>query len=149
MTTLPGLSDAAIRERVGDKSFQRGFRYFSLNRISDPRRQGATIKGRCRGSASEPYRVKATIDVHGFSQSECTCPVGASGTCKHVVALLLTWRARPDSFLEIKDLDVVLEGQTKAELIALIKRLLSFEPDLEALLEVPIANRSTVTELPS
>jgi superfamily II DNA or RNA helicase len=51
------------------------------------------IRGECRGSQVRPYTQE--VVVSGFRGSlelegYCTCPVGFN--CKHVVALLLTWR---------------------------------------------------------
>jgi uncharacterized Zn finger protein len=133
MTTIPKLSEQEIREFIGEQSFQRGQRYFSNGAIFDARRQGMTLKARCEGSRSEAYRVEVTFDTTHVIEVSCSCPIG--GHCKHVAALLLTWQARPEEFLEEEDVDTILKESDKAELIALIKQMLRREPDLELLVQ--------------
>ncbi len=55
------------------------------------------------------------------------------------VALLLTWVNDPDSFQEVEAIDSILERHSKPELIAFVKQMLEQEPDLESLLELPLA----------
>jgi hypothetical protein len=57
-----------------------------------------TLKARCRGTLPEPYRVWATLDERRVVVASCSCPVGATGRCKHVGALLLAWKYQPDRF---------------------------------------------------
>jgi uncharacterized Zn finger protein len=138
MITLPIPAEAEIQSWVGEESFRRGLRYFRLSAISQPRRQGAAIKARCKGNGPEPYRVSVTFDHAGLTRAECSCPIGSAGRCKHVAALLLAWRDQPASFVEIEDLDAVLDRRTRAELVGLIHELLQHAPDLETLVEVPV-----------
>jgi hypothetical protein len=137
MTRFPKLSLSDIKARTDDRSFERGERYFRDGAIFEPKRQGLTIKARCEGSQGGPYRVQVTFDARCVKEAECSCPVGDGGYCKHVVALLLTWRARPEEFIEVEELDAALERRSKPELIALIKRMLRRAPDLDILIEVP------------
>jgi uncharacterized Zn finger protein len=132
MTTIPTITEEDVRDLVGEGSFQRGQRYFRDNRIFDTRRAGMTLKAKCEGSRSTPYRVEVTIDNTGITDTDCSCPVG--GYCKHVVALLLTWLAEPDEFIEQQDIDTLLQQCEKDELITLIKQMLRRDPDLEYLL---------------
>ena len=67
-----------------------------------------------------------------------SCPIGGDGTCKHVVALLLTWLEHPELFRDFEDMGVALEQRSREELIVLIKQMLKQSPDLEALLEIPL-----------
>ncbi len=137
-TKLPPLSHADIQRWVGSASFQKGMSYFSQVAIFDPRRQGSTLKARCRGSQAAFYLLQATLGPSGVASADCSCPVGAGGRCKHVAALLLTWLDAPDSFQEIEDLITALEKRSKAELIALVRQMIQREPDLEILLEMPL-----------
>ncbi len=132
MTTIPTITEEDVRDLVGEGSFQRGQRYFRDNRIFDTRRAGMTLKAKCEGSRSTPYRVEVTFDNTGIADTDCSCPV--SGYCKHVVALLLTWLAEPDEFIEQQDIDTLLQQCEKDELITLIKQMLRSDPDLEYLL---------------
>jgi uncharacterized Zn finger protein len=132
MTTIPTITEEDVRDLVGEGSFQRGQRYFRDNRIFDTRRAGMTLKAKCEGSRSTPYRVEVTFDNTGIADTDCSCPV--SGYCKHVVALLLTWLAEPDEFIEQQDINTLLQQCEKDELITLIKQMLRSDPDLEYLL---------------
>jgi uncharacterized Zn finger protein len=132
MTTIPTITEEDVRDLVGESSFQRGQRYFRDNRIFGTRRAGMTLKAKCEGSRSTPYRVEVTFDNTGITDTDCSCPVG--GYCKHVVALLLTWLAEPDEFIEQQDIDTLLQQCEKDELITLIKQMLRRDPDLEYLL---------------
>ncbi len=55
-----------------------------------------TLKALCQGSAASPYRVEVTFSQKGIASTNCSCPVGAGGYCKHVAALLLTWLHEPE-----------------------------------------------------
>ena len=132
MSTIPNITEEDVRDLVGEGSFQRGERYFRGGRIFDTRQAGMTLKAKCEGSRSTPYRVEVTFNNQGIAETDCSCPVG--GYCKHVVALLLTWLEQPEEFLEQRDIDSILEQCDKAELITLIKQMLRREPDLEYLL---------------
>src|SRR5438093_7506163 len=100
MSTIPLISEDAIRERVGDQNYQRGLGYFHNDAITNPRREGSTLKARCWGTADQPYRVSVTLADGTIDHAECSCPVGYGGGCKHVAALLLAWQARPGDFVE-------------------------------------------------
>lgn len=131
------LSVKDIRDWVGPASFQKGESYFHQGAITEPRRQGKTLKARCFGFSAPSYRVEATMDIGGVANAECSCPVGSCGHCKHVAALLLTWLDDPNAFVENADLETSLEQRSKPELIALIQWMLQRYPDLEYLLELP------------
>jgi len=80
-------------------TYQRGLAYAEEGRAkiaeAHPADRKLYITGTCRGNLSKPYRQEVQLDidaglverVHG----NCSCPVGFN--CKHVVALLLTWKA--------------------------------------------------------
>src|SRR5262249_2543732 len=115
--------------------FQRGQRAYLAGAILDARRQGRRLKALCAGSQAEPYRVQALFNQEGLAETRCSCPVGGSGDCKQVGALLLCWPEKPESFRELEDLDSALERRTKTELIELIRQMLRQQPELELLLE--------------
>ena len=135
MSNLPVPNESDIRARVGEQSFERGLEYFRRGAISDTRRQGAAIKAYCEGSRAEPYRVHVTLGEKGIAGTDCSCPVGAG--CKHVAALLLTWRAHPEQFVTVPEVPDALAQRSKEELIALIHQMLRRHPELETLLEPP------------
>lgn len=131
-----------IRRRVGGSSFERGQRYAREGRIHDPRRQGNFLKARCAGSFDNDYRVEVELNGAKIVAAQCTCPVGEGGYCKHVAALLLSFRAHPEAFQPVEDLDRLLGQRSKDELIELIHALLEADPDLEDLVESAAASGS-------
>jgi uncharacterized Zn finger protein len=151
MNALPILDEADIREWVGGQSFQRGLAYAGEARIFDTRQQGSTLKARCAGSQAEAYRVEVTLAADGILSADCSCPVGSSGCCKHVAALLLVHRDDPDAFVEVEELDAALARRSKEELIALVKQMLRQAPDLETLLEMrlPVVGTGDVPTEPA
>ncbi len=131
---FPTVSEGAISDWVGSRSFQRGRSYFKSGAILDPRLQDNTLKAWCQGSRPQPYHLWVVCGTEGIKEADCSCPVGGGGRCKHVAALLLTWSDQPDSFREVEDLDTNLERHSKSELIALIKQMVKVHPNLESLL---------------
>ncbi len=132
------ITEAMIRRRVGERSFERGQHYFHAGRIVNARRAGAMLKADCHGSYDNLYRVRATIEEGAIADADCSCPVGSGGHCKHVAALLLTWLKRPEDFREVEEVDAALSRRSKDELVALIRQMLLRAPELESLLEVPL-----------
>jgi uncharacterized Zn finger protein len=137
MSELPSLTESDVRRWVGEASFERGQGYFRRGHILNPRRQGLTLKARCLGSLPRPYRVEVTLGPEGIAAGDCSCPVGAGGHCKHAAALLLAWLDDPAAFPEVEELEKALEQHSKAELIALIGKIVARYPDLEMWLEPP------------
>ncbi len=141
---MAGPSVQSIRRHVGGQSFERGQRYVRAGHIHDARRQGDTLKARCCGSAGNDYRVEVQLDGSKIVAGHCTCPVGEGGFCKHVAALLLTWRNQPDEFTPVEDIGTVLQQRSKNELIDVIRSLLEAEPELEELVEAAAGTASGV-----
>jgi uncharacterized Zn finger protein len=148
MSTIPTITEQNIRALVGEASFLRGQSYFRNGNIFDTRRQGMTLKGRCQGSLPQAYRVQVTFndqitfDDNTIIDASCSCPLG--GYCKHVAALLLTWLDSPEEFIEQQEVETSLEQCTKAELIALIKKMLRRQPEMEILLPTVSTHHATV-----
>lgn len=139
MSAILHIKQSDVRNWTDDVYFQRGQNYYEQGAIYDQRKQGMILKSKCAGSQAPFYRQEVLFSSHGIESAECSCPVGEGGHCKHTVALLLSWVHDPDSFQEAESLDVVLEKRSKAGLIATIKEMLEQEPDLESLLELPLA----------
>ena len=55
------LTEAAIRSRVGEKSFSRGRQYYEEGAIMSPWVQGDVLKAKCWGSSPHLYRVWAAF----------------------------------------------------------------------------------------
>lgn len=88
----------------------------------------------CLGTGAAPYRVNVRWD-DGRLDASCTCPVGSHGRCKHIAALLLLWRDKPQAFLEVEPWDVRLDRLARAELVGIVQQLLQERPELEPLIE--------------
>lgn len=132
------LTERAIRDWTGTHSIQKAGGYASSDAIIDPVAQGDTLKARVQGTADRPYRVWARVVGGRVQDADCSCPVGDGGRCKHVAALLMTFREDPEVFTEVEEADANLQGRDKPELIALIKLMLRKAPELESLLAAPV-----------
>jgi uncharacterized Zn finger protein len=138
---LSPLSEENIARQTDAGSFSRGKTYFRGNRIFNAVRRSDLLRARCRGSSGGPYLVEATLAPAGKPKSRnpvtylCNCPRG--GFCKHVVALLLTWIDKPESFAVRPPIADLLAGKSREELVALIEAMLAADPNLEPLIELP------------
>lgn len=132
---IPKISEKEIKERVGNKSFEKGKRYFQNDAIYEVRRIKTTLKASCEGSYDNEYRLWIKFNKVRIEEAECSCPVGGGGCCKHIAALLLTWSAHPEEFPEVPDPEKILDVLEKNDLIDLIKRMLRFDPQLELMLQ--------------
>lgn len=133
---FPEIGDNDILKWVGNSAYQRGYRYFEDETILNPRRRGFCLIAECQGTQPAPYRVEICLGPGGIEEGSCTCPGGEGGRCKHAAALLLTWINEPDLFVEVPELEQLLEDHSKAELIAMIQEMVARHPDLEQLLEL-------------
>jgi len=141
------LTIQQVRSRATDNSFQRGQSYYHSGAIFDTARRGDEIEGFCQGSNVRPYHVKVALSDRGIVSASCTCEYDYGGDCKHVVALLLTYVAEPESFVERPDLEDSLADRSKEELIALVRQMVKRDPDLQTLVERPIPNKQQARPL--
>ncbi|TMC14998.1 MAG: hypothetical protein E6J34_23085 [Chloroflexi bacterium] len=95
MGAIPSLSERDIRRLVSEQSFKRGEGYFDEGLVSNERQRGNELLAQCLGG--EMYHITITFDEEGVDVTDCTCPLG--GSCKHVVAVLLTWLHKPERFV--------------------------------------------------
>jgi hypothetical protein len=138
MATIPQVQEAQIEGRVGRRGLRRGWDYFQSGAIFNARRQGSTLKAFCTGSSVSAYRVQVTFDHHNVIEADCSCPVGRGGYCKHVAALLVCWRERPQEFTNVEELDASLGRCSRRELADLIKDLVDLHPELEDAIEAKL-----------
>jgi uncharacterized Zn finger protein len=143
MDEVPQLSLEAVRDWLGEGEIRKGRPYFQRRALSRLQRTGGHLKAFCQGSAAQPYRVQLWLGADGIETGVCSCPVGGGGTCKHSAALLLAWLDDPTAFREVEALEDALERREKAELIALIRRMVEQYPDLEDLLALPMPAGNT------
>jgi hypothetical protein len=136
MDRVPAISEIDVQNWVGIKSYQKGYRYYEDEAILNPRLRGQSLISECQGSLPTPYRVEIRMGPEGILWGNCTCPAGEGGHCKHAAALLLTWLHEAEVFVEVPELDKLLENRSKDELISLIQQMVSRHPDLEQMLEL-------------
>jgi uncharacterized Zn finger protein len=137
--SVPNLSTKQIRRWVSGQSLDRGTRYFNDGCIFDGRREGLALKAKCEGSQGGPYRVRTVLTPAGeVDDAGCSCPVGGGGRCKHVAALLLTFREYPGKFPETASVNATLAKMSREHLVALVRQMLREQPDLEPLLRAPL-----------
>ena len=119
MDRVPAISEIDVQNWVGTKSYQKGYRYYEDEAILNPRLRGQSLIAECQGSLPTPYRVEIRLGPEGILWGGCTCPAGEGGHCKHAAALLLTWLHEPDGFVEVPELDKLLDNRSKDELSTL------------------------------
>ncbi|MFL5707228.1 MAG: SWIM zinc finger domain-containing protein [Ktedonobacteraceae bacterium] len=141
MSTIPTLTEQNIRIFVGEQNFQKGQQHVRGGAIVNPEQQAMALKAYCYGSLPEPYRVQVTFDGTGITAALCSCSTGTptygNRGCEHAAALLLAWNVQPEAFTHMDDIDTILERQSKAQLITLVKQLLQQQPEVEWQLTMP------------
>jgi hypothetical protein len=137
---LPHLTEDQVRDWTDARSFSRGQEYARSDAVINPRIQGATLKAECWGSGDTPYRVEVTVADPGVLSAICSCPVGIS--CKHAVAVLLTWLRHPERFSEEEDLRSALSRRSHEELIRIIFRIIERYPAAADIASLPLPGES-------
>ncbi|MBM7366537.1 DEAD/DEAH box helicase [Gordonia hydrophobica] len=100
MTTPDWTADevSAILEVFDPRTLQRARPYAASGMILEYTWDGTVLKGVSRGSGSQRYDCRVTIDLSGPQRrvsASCTCPVAIR--CKHCAALVLTASGGADS----------------------------------------------------
>ena len=83
------ITEAAIRPKVTEQSYDRGVDYYHSGMVESATLRGNRLFAAVQGSEWDPYQVGITFSGADFTAS-CTCPYDWGGYCKHVVAALLT-----------------------------------------------------------
>lgn len=131
---IPKITVHDVRRHCGDKNFERGEQYYKNGSIFEARIDKQALKASCSGSRDTAYRVTASFKKTGIGLCRCGCPIGESGYCKHVAALLLTWVHKSELFEQMPDIEKALQSKDKKELVGLIGYLLQYDSDLELVL---------------
>jgi uncharacterized Zn finger protein len=130
MDFLSKLTEAAVRQRATDTTFERGYDYYRDGAVLEVERRGNQILAEVEGSSYEPYRVSITLSEHGIVDADCTCPYDWGGDCKHIVAVLLTVIHSPKEVEERPSVETMLAGLDRDQLEALILELVERQPNL-------------------
>lgn len=135
------VTEQKIRTFVGEQNIQKGQQLVRDGAIVHPEQQAMALKAYCYGSLPEPYCVQVTFNGFRINAYLCSCPAGASvyanHTCEHAAALLVAWTEHPEEFTRADDIDTILQRQSKAQLITLVKQLLQKQPMVEWELTMP------------
>lgn len=130
------LKEEDIERLATEQSFDRGWDYYQNGAIINPVRQENTLRADCEGSRYEPYHVRVTLGEKGVIKTGCSCPYDQGGVCKHIIALLLSWINKPETFEVVPLMKELLAEYTKDDLIELIQKMLEQEPGLMRLVEL-------------
>jgi len=130
MNSLPKLTEAAIRGRATDTSFERGYDYYRDGAVLEVARRGNRLLAEVEGSSYEPYQVSITLSEHGIVDADCTCPYDWGGDCKHIVAVLLTYIRSSEEVVELPPVEAMLTDLDRDQLQALILELVERQPNL-------------------
>ena len=148
MTALPKLAENDIHRLANAQSFERGEDY--TYSVFKAQRRGDTLDAQVEGSQYEPYRVTVTLDQAGVKDTFCTCPYDWGGICKHIVAVLLIYIRKPDSFavrIEPSELLADLDTETLRTVLAdLIERYPDLQDEVESQLAVQQARSAPLKE---
>ena len=133
MTTLLHITEAAIRAKSTEKSYERGEEYHCQGAVESATLRGNRLFAEVQGSEWDPYHVGVTFTASDFTAS-CTCPYDWEGYCKHIVAAMLTY-INPDDDHSIPiatatPIADLLAGLDAVALRALVHRLIDAEPRL-------------------
>ncbi len=140
----PKITDALIREWVGDTYAQRGRAYFHDGRVLKARWKGGELIGEVQGSYDEPYDVLITFQGKE-AYGDCSCPMEYD--CKHVAAVLYAAMQAPPSPAPTKrrNFDKLLTKLEKPALVALVKAMLEASPELGNIVEAHAATANIAT----
>ena len=129
------LAEAQIRREASPNVFKRGQEYWRAGVVEELTRRGETLQAEVSGSAPLPYQVHIRVGLAGVESASCTCPFGAGGWCKHVVATLLTAIHDPAAISERPPLAEALAPLDQAQLRTLLLRLTERDPALVGRIE--------------
>ncbi|MBU7010750.1 MAG: hypothetical protein HXS46_08670 [Theionarchaea archaeon] len=124
--TTRDITDKDVWSAFDEKTFSRGYGYFTGHHVETGLKTGNTLTGKVVGTAFSPYKVEVYITDNIIST--CTCPVETM--CKHGAALLLQWIHDKESIIDIDQLMVWLEKGDKEELIDIIHSMIKDAPHL-------------------
>jgi uncharacterized Zn finger protein len=129
---FPPLTRADIKDHTAGGSFERGEEYLADGHVRSVKQTDEhTLKAQVQGSDVHPYLVTITFDAEDVQSVKCTCPYYEGSWCKHIVAVLLNvLREGGIPTEEPAEVAELTEGLDRADLVALIERLVEYDPSL-------------------
>ena len=128
--TIPTLTRAKIEANTSGGSLERGQQYLADGAVrSIERPDEGTLKAQVQGGDVHPYLVTIKFDAEDIQKVKCTCPYHEGSWCKHIVAVLLkTLKQEEIPVAESARLNNLVEDLSRAEIVALLKRLVQRDP---------------------
>ncbi|MBX2999042.1 MAG: SWIM zinc finger domain-containing protein [Caldilineaceae bacterium] len=130
MSTLPTLTESAIRSRASAQSWARGRDYFESDSVDNLIWRDGVLTADVQGSEYEPYHVEINCDEHGVNYASCTCPYDQGGDCKHIIAVLLYLIHQRDSIEARPPLSELIAPLSREQLVTLLTHLTIAHPHL-------------------
>jgi uncharacterized Zn finger protein len=106
--------------------------YVDSPRMRERIKIGTTVVCRIQGN-SGVYRTEASVGRK--KDSACSCP-SEYDPCKHVAALLETYKRKPRSFVDLEKVLKDLEKREKKELLETIRKMAVESPSVLSILGV-------------
>jgi uncharacterized Zn finger protein len=125
-----GLKMAA--KRAKQKRPDRALEYVDSPMMQQRLRYRRELSARIQGNYGV-YRTR--VRIGSVETSSCTCP-SEVWPCKHVRAMLATWKSNPDSFYNLEALLTGLADTQKENLIKMIAAMVVAAPECLAALGV-------------
>jgi hypothetical protein len=133
----PLLTLDAVRDWVGDFEIGKG-RPYAETAVIGERVIHTQISACVRGTRPRPYHVNVGTAGGAVVSAECTCPVGESGKCKHVAAVLLAYVGDPWRFAPLQAGEPPVHERSQSELVALVNEFLIRAIELAPVLAEPL-----------
>jgi uncharacterized Zn finger protein len=137
--TIYKLTEAIVRAQANPQSFARGRELYQAGALSQMTLQANLLGGRCEGEQWPFYQVRAELDLGGVRSATCGCSYNSGGYCKHIVALLLAYAQEPEQFIARATSANRLAELDRAQLLALLAKLLDERPELNDWVEAALA----------
>jgi uncharacterized Zn finger protein len=134
----PQISIHEIEALVEPKVFARGEDYFHDGMVLRVVVRGSELFAEVQGSDDEPYHVRIALSDDGIGDTTCTCPYDWGDVCKHTVAALLAYLQEPDMIETGTPLDDLLVDLSAPQLRAIVRRLVTAQPDLIDVVEAAV-----------
>ncbi len=112
---------------------------FGRDGVFDARRDGRSLRACVEGGDRPSYPVEVTLSHDGavVTTARCGCAAGATGRCKHVAAVLMTYGVRPWAFHDVSGAGSALRRRSTESLAALVEEMVALAPWLERVALAP------------
>lgn len=130
MSTLPKLTESAIRSRASAQSWARGRDYFDSNSVDKLIWRDGVLTADVQGSEYAPYHVEISFDERRVGYADCTCPYDQGGDCKHIIAVLLHLVHQRDLIEDRPPLSDLIAPLDRDQLASLLTQLTVLSPHL-------------------